>query len=417
MKSLKTTLNCNTKETFDHIVLRGDPFNRGIAYGVQCRERIVENLKYYKKLYKYLDWSSVENFINNNYQKALKNYYPSAIIEMKGMAVGAGLSLTDIIAINASYELNQWNNILAAETTEQHNSQESTVMSNGCTTGVCLSKATKSGEVLLGQNWDNNKRLLFDDMAILLELHPDPREEAVPSIFALTEVGQLGICAMNSNGLAITGISLYSNEDSFGKDGADGYLPISLLIRMFVDSPNLPVGLKRVLSVPRHASINLMVVCSEGEALNIELTPNDHFIDYPSLQMDIYTHSNRFKSEAFLANSGLKDRHICGSSLVRDRQLERQLNSKFGSIDEKVFENSFKNHNNFPDSLCLHLPEKGRDYMSTTPNVCTIANIAFNLTTKTVRFCRGQPCSGLFKEFKFKDYSKDKGLSCGTPIS
>ena len=74
------------------------------------------------------------------------------------------------------------------------------VESDGCTSGVCLSRATKSGNVLMGQNWDNNKRILLDDMMVFLEVYPDSSENIVP-YFTLTEVGQLARIGMNADGL------------------------------------------------------------------------------------------------------------------------------------------------------------------------------------------------------------------------
>ena len=198
-------------------------------------------------------------------------------------------------------------------------------------------------------------------------------------------------------------MSLFSSEDHFGVDSPKGYIPTTLLRRMFLEAPSMAVGLKRMLSVPRHVSVNMTAVSGEGagEAVNIELTPNHRFISYPSVNTDIYSHSNRFKSEHFMANSSVDDTYICGSSLYRDRRFEKLLTEKFGSIDEHVFETALKDHFGFPDSVCFHLPDKDREDMSTYPNMCTIACITCNLTKKTLRVCRGTPCSGKFQQFTF----------------
>lgn len=194
-------------------------------------------------------------------------------------------------------------------------------------------------------------------------------------------------------------MGLFSSEDHFDENSRTEFLPISLLRRMFVESPTFSVGLKRILSVPRHCSVNMIVATAEGEAINIEMTPNNHFISYPSIQTDVYTHSNHFKSEGFAANSVLKDTIRGGSTLFRDRQLEKELMKNWKNIDENNFANCFQNHLGFPDSLCQHIPIKGREDTSNLPQDCTVAHITFNLTKRKVRLYWGQPCEGFVTEY------------------
>jgi len=142
------------------------------------------------------------------------------------------------------------------------------------------------------------------------------------------------------------------------------------------------------------------VATAEGEGLNIELTPNQHFISYPSINLDIYTHSNHFKSEAFLANNQIRDGSRDGSTLFRDRQLEKGLVQMWANLDENSFANAFKDHLGFPDSLCSHIPAYGKEYTSTLPNDCTVSTVIYNLTQKSIFLCKGQPCNGLFVQYK-----------------
>ncbi|CAG2176107.1 unnamed protein product [Oppiella nova] len=404
----------NNQKTIEHIIIRGNPYTRGFSYGQQLKEKIVANLHYYKVRYTLLDWTQVEEFINKNYVKALERYYPSGLQEMKGIAAGAEVTVEDIIALNARYELMRWNRDLIRKSQQSPQEfakrvpkdkiedmpHELPQLPHECTSAVCLSKATKSGDVLIGQNWDQNKRMLSDDMVLLLEVHPDPSENMAP-FFMLTEPGTLGRSGMNANGLGITGMSLFSSEDYFGDDSPKGYIPISLFRRMFLESPNFPVAVKRLIAAPRHVSINMTVATAENEAFNIEMTPKNYFVSYPPFETDIITHSNLFKSDSFFANNSVKDTYICGSSLIRDRQMQRGLLDKWGNIDEISFTKAFTNHVGFPDSLCAHIPEKGREDLSTTPNLCTVANIVMNLTTKTLRLCRANPCNGVFYEYTF----------------
>ncbi|CAG2104795.1 unnamed protein product, partial [Medioppia subpectinata] len=354
-------MNLTTKRlrTIRHIIIRGDPYTRGHSYGQQLKEKIVKNINYYKELYHLLDWTQVEEFMNKNYVKALNKYFPSGLQEMRGIAAGAEVSLEDIIALNARYELMKWNRQLIKKNREQLTNVSKDKQADlppaphECTSAVCLSKATQSGDVLMGQNWDQNKRMLAEDMLHLLEVYPDPSENKVPFIM-LTEVGQLGRSG-------ITGMSIFSSDDVFGEDSGSGYIPISLFRRMFLEAPTFPVAILRLMVAPRHVSVNMTVASAEGEAFNIEMTPKHYFVSYPPFDTDIITHSNLFKSDAFFANGSVKDTYNCSSSLIRDRQMQRELLNRLGTIDEKSFTDCFKNHLGFPDSLCAHTPEKGRE--------------------------------------------------------
>ena len=183
----------DNKESYDHIIVRGNPFTRGRSYGQQAKAKIHLNLSYYKKPGVLPNWNNVQKFVADHYLKALEKYYPSGLMEIKGVAIGANVSIEDIIILNARYELLRW---------KRHLKKRDAPQLHECTGAVCLSSATKSGNVLLGQNWDINQRILNDDIAILLEVHPDPSENMAP-FFMLTEAGQLGRSGMNANGLGM----------------------------------------------------------------------------------------------------------------------------------------------------------------------------------------------------------------------
>jgi isopenicillin-N N-acyltransferase-like protein len=185
----------NAIDRYQHITISGHPFARGKSYGEQTKSKIISNLNYYKRPGILPAWDKVIQFVRDNYLKALEKYYPSGLMEIKGIAVGANVSVEDIVVLNARYELLRWKTHLNLENREEQESGE-------CTGGLCLSKATKSGNVLMGQNWDINQRILNDDIAVLLEVRPDPSEKIVP-FFMLSEAGQLGRGGINANGLGI----------------------------------------------------------------------------------------------------------------------------------------------------------------------------------------------------------------------
>ncbi|CAG2164850.1 unnamed protein product [Oppiella nova] len=219
-------MTANVKESYDHIIVRGNPFTRGRSYGQQTKEKIISNINFYKNSGVLPDWDKVCKYINNHYMNALEKYYPSGLNEMKGIAMGSGVDIEDIVLLNSRYEMLRWSRHLHIKSKVTDQLQE-------CTGAVCLSKATKSGEVLIGQNWDINERILNDEIGVLLEVHPDATENIAP-FFMLTEAGQLGRSGMNANGLGIIAMGLLSSEDHFSATTTTGFLPITLLIMQFM---------------------------------------------------------------------------------------------------------------------------------------------------------------------------------------
>ena len=85
-------------------------------------------------------------------------------------------------------------------------------VANECTSVYFHPEATINGHAIAAQNWDMSDHLYNHDLCIYLEIHPDSSEDR-PSMFCLTEAGQLIRTGMSSAGLAVTANSLLSSED------------------------------------------------------------------------------------------------------------------------------------------------------------------------------------------------------------
>ncbi|KAJ5964955.1 Peptidase C45 acyl-coenzyme A:6-aminopenicillanic acid acyl-transferase [Penicillium vulpinum] len=243
---------------FQHVVVHGLPYDRGFSYGEQTKEKIQRNVTYYKQPGKLGPWSSVSRVIHNCYIPGLQRYWPSGWEEMRGVAAGAGVTIEDIVMLNARYDLSHVKFEVVSETpaTEESKtveaipeiSQETPTIGVGgeesnameisepitekksateekpvdekeqvevaeeCTSAIILSPATRDRVVFTAQNWDMSHRLVTEDAIIYLEIHPDASEN-IPSMFLVTEAGQLGRSGCNSAGLGLTANSLQSNID------------------------------------------------------------------------------------------------------------------------------------------------------------------------------------------------------------
>ncbi|KAJ6637758.1 hypothetical protein Bhyg_10489 [Pseudolycoriella hygida] len=258
-----------------------------------------------------------------------------------------------------------------------------------CTGGIALKSSTENGHVLIGQNWDYLDVVRQNDTAMLLEVHPDPSENIKP-FMVLTEAGQLGRSGMSASGLGVLSMSLWSTGDVLdNRNKPYGWMPITLLRRMFLESPTFPMGIKTILSMPRHVSNNMLVATAEDEAINFELTPDKFFMINVPVDREILSHSNHFKAEGFLGRDDIGDDTNGGSSLYRDRRVFKKLYENWPNITESTFKQAFSDNVGYPNGVCEQtVPEDAR-WTSATPNDATIASVIYNLSLKTIQLCKG----------------------------
>ncbi|KGO61765.1 Peptidase C45, acyl-coenzyme A:6-aminopenicillanic acid acyl-transferase [Penicillium expansum] len=438
---------------YQHVVVKGLPYDRGFSYGEQTKEKIQLNVKYYKQPGKLGPWSSVLKVIQNCYIPGLQRYWPSGWEEMRGVAAGAGVTVEDIVMLNARYDLShvkfeavpetpaaeesktvdaipeipQETPVVEVATTEpkaaevaEPTEKTSTTGENAvgedqqvevaeeCTSAIILAPATRNREVLTAQNWDMSHRLFTEDAIIYLEIHPDPSEN-IPSMFLVTEAGQLGRSGCNSAGLGLTANSLQSNMD-LAPDCSVPIPPSGALRRLFLEQSNYSVGLKCIARTPRHVAFNIMASSADDIGICLEVTPQTIFRSVISSgsEKPYLVHSNHFQTGPFLSQTQIADTYLGGSSWYRGDRLEaglREQAQKENLIEQDVVA-AFQDHAGYPHSLCEHAVEAKSSkeenpgpYSGPTSTVCCVV---YNLSKRTVRVCKGCPCEGTFQDFELR---------------
>ncbi|KGO38533.1 Peptidase C45, acyl-coenzyme A:6-aminopenicillanic acid acyl-transferase [Penicillium expansum] len=438
---------------YQHVVVKGLPYDRGFSYGEQTKEKIQLNVKYYKQPGKLGPWSSVLKVIQNCYIPGLQRYWPSGWEEMRGVAAGAGVTVEDIVMLNARYDLShvkfeavpetpaaeesktvdaipeipQETPVVEVATTEpkaaevaEPTEKTSTTGENAvgedqqvevaeeCTSAIILAPATRNREVLTAQNWDMSHRLFTEDAIIYLEIHPDPSEN-IPSMFLVTEAGQLGRSGCNSAGLGLTANSLQSNMD-LAPDSSVPIPPSGALRRLFLEQSNYSVGLKCIARTPRHVAFNIMASSADDIGICLEVTPQTIFRSVISSgsEKPYLVHSNHFQTGPFLSQTQIADTYLGGSSWYRGDRLEaglREQAQKENLIEQDVVA-AFQDHAGYPHSLCEHAVEAKSSkeenpgpYSGPTSTVCCVV---YNLSKRTVRVCKGCPCEGTFQDFELR---------------
>ena len=124
--------------------ISGPPFERGLQYGEQAKEKIITSVGIYTDSLKHLGLSKeIIGKLSEKFLPKIKKWAPDLFEEMKGVAKGASLSLSEIVMINARTEIMQ-----LAERNEALVDQKM----DGCTGAIIMPKLSANNEIIHGQN-------------------------------------------------------------------------------------------------------------------------------------------------------------------------------------------------------------------------------------------------------------------------
>ena len=430
----------NSHVQYEHIVISGLPEERGRQYGRKAKDKIRKNIAHYLQPGQLPPWDDVLRYIHGVYIPGLNHHFPSALEEMKGIAAGAGVTLEEIVMVNARYDLARVPggsryrprpSTKAATPTAiplrpsvryRRSSHGSSVIhvygheeeddddANECTSAAFLPPTTSDGNVFCAQNWDISSYLVTDDLALLLEIRPDP-SEGIPNMFVITEAGQMGRSGFNSAGLGLCANALNSSIDyapSLEEGKPTPCLPIALLRRLYLQSKSFPQAMQAVCNAPRHVSGNLTLATAEGFALCLELTPVEVFVLTPQNDEHFIIHSNHYLHPALKARSrsDIYDTYPGGSSWYRHLRLREGVKPYLdGKVSVDTLRRAFSDHLGAPQALCQHVDKSGGTGLPGYPfkGSMTVACVIYDLTRRTVTTCKGTPCTGVFETYRLHE--------------
>jgi isopenicillin-N N-acyltransferase-like protein len=354
--------------SFPRVRTTGAPYERGVQYGQQARERIENSLRLYQEVFQHYagwDWRQVGDYAETFVLK-IEAYRPHFIEEIQGIADGAGLARRDVLALNVRTEI-MFAAVARAAASE-------------CTAFVALPEATQAGHVLIGQNWD--WKPATSETLVILEVEPDQG----PSFVTVVEAGLLAKAGMNDRGIGLVTNALVSDQDR-GEPG----VPYHAVLRAILESENMSQALGAITRHPRSSSANYLIAHRDGEAINVEAAPGDYarvFMDFP--EAGIYSHANHFICPGF----NLKDVGMWNgpSSPFRQRRMHRLLEQQQGGCSVEALQKALADHFNLPRAICAHpdlaLPRPER-YATTT-------SVIMDLSAVSVWVADGNPCQAQY---------------------
>lgn len=282
---------CNQKSNFNQIDnltvlhLTGSYYKQGLEHGRFLRIEINDIIGRWKKevesAYNQNFKEVVENFfITTSYIDVIKDYCPELLDEVLGMSEGSGIEYETLLAFQMSEEMD--------------------ALSDDPVAGVCTSisvcnngSVTSSVPSILAQNMDPPKYLHGHPTL----LHITDKKNDLES-YIYTFPGFIGLCGLNSKGVAITcnGISMLNHS----KTG----LPVSFIVRAVLSQNNEREAFELLRKVPV-AVPQCFTIGGINEIKCFECSANQKKEFYPFENDNITLHTN-FAA----ANSDFNKRYI-----------------------------------------------------------------------------------------------------------
>lgn len=319
---------------FPLIVVEGDAFARGRAYGSQAGDRIARGVDIYRDAFEMvgISWPQAMAYANR-FCDQVRAYDEEMFTEIKAIADGADQPVEAIVALNARTEIIFWH-----DNTREGGPTRSIGLQEECTSATVLPSASADGHLLHGQNWDWNPRCV--DTSVVLHI----RRDDGPDILTFCEAGQLARHGMNEAGVALTVNGLQCDRDG-GHIGA----PSPLLRRRLLSSPTLAGALDVVLNAKISFSHSLTISHSGGSAVTLETTPERAYWLQPD--RGVLVHANHFKS--VVAQADVQDIGLlrCPESLYRDQRTLDYFMAQLGGITVESFKEAFADRFGSPDAV------------------------------------------------------------------
>lgn len=347
-----------------------DPFERGVQYGRQAVEYINNGIECYKQHFEksvQMSWQTIGGN-SSRYIQLLESECIEELMEARGIAEGANVSINDIMALNCRYE------ILKMKPQE-------------CTSASILPQATGVNKTFIIQNWDYRPWVMNNSVIISID------DGKGTKILGLTEAGQLVRNGFNNHGVGICANNLTSTSDN---DGIG--IPVTFLRRKVLNSKSFSEAANTIANAARAVSCNYMLASSEGIAADFESTPD---MIYRVNPVDgVVTHANHLVAgKEVCTNQGKR---------FRDDYLRNRIMEHIGSVDVETLKQCLSDHKRYPGSadvypevdcieaVCTHVPHGDFDCDKVWQ---TIASVIYDLNGGCAYICKGTPCSGKYVKY------------------
>ncbi|WP_298821775.1 C45 family autoproteolytic acyltransferase/hydolase [Chloroflexus sp.] len=386
---------------FPLVAIAGEPFERGQQYGAATAALVRHSIASYARLFAYrrgLDWSAAQREALA-YEPLLREIAPDLLDEMRGIAVGAGRELAEIIALNVRTEL------LAGVGVGVHHPEAAAALARNreagvpehpakptsvgntagdggeCTTAAAAPPATANNRVWLAQTWDwqGDQRAA----CVLLRIE----SPNAPPILTLTEAGMVAKIGLNGAGVAV-GLNLLRSR----ADGQRQGMPVHILLRQMLQSDSVTAARQLAERLPASASSCITLADARGALLALEITPGG-VAELPARE-GLLAHANHCLDAA----TATGECPIEPTSTSRERygRAWELLAAAAGQIDLAVLQAILRDHEGAPRCICRH-PDPRIHPVDRNESVC---GVIIDLQTATIHVAANVPCLAPFTPIK-----------------
>jgi isopenicillin-N N-acyltransferase-like protein len=350
-------------------VIAGKPRERGKSYGQKFKDAIHAFLD--KELHKaYAKHSSKEEQLRYAGQctKAIKEYAPTILDEMEGIAEGTGLRLEDIVNISLHEEIGK-----GALPKIDH-----------CTALAAGPPDTRDGNVYVGQNWDWMQSVFGLSQMLLWK-----RSEG-PSLLAYSYPGLWVGAGLNSAGIALC----WTWGEKMGIKAPRVGIPSYVLLTQMLYQDTLKGALEEARRTKHAGWFCFVLADSKGQIANVDGTPEKLIIETP---------------KGHTARASYACKEILGATpmLGQCRRMYDLLADKKGKLDRVELQSLFADHKEMTKAsgewdglICKH---PGFKRGNAGAGGYTVDSMLFNCSTKEAHVSRGPGCSGRWQTFRFGD--------------
>ena len=375
-----------------HVRVEGTSYQRGRQYGAQAAARVHQSVQAYQQVFAHVagwDWATVRREAAR-FEAPIRAFRPAYLEEMRGIADGAGLDPTDVLAINVRTEVMYSAKARLAPLAKKTFPAECTAFARvpapaqpGAAPAQPGAAPAQPGAALIGQNWDwllHSARTL-----VVLEV----RQDDGPDFVTVVEAGLLAKTGMNAAGLGLVTNALVTDAD-LGEPG----LPYHVLLRALLDCSTVAEALRVLAAGPRSSSANYLIAHASGAAVNVEAAPGDFTRLYPLFPEDgVLRHTNHFLAPD-IGPGPVTDLALWAmrSTLVRLQRLRAATTAS--SLDD--FGTVLADHADYPYSICAH-PDPAEHPCE---QGATIASVLMDLTAREIWLAAGNPCQTPYEQLK-----------------
>lgn len=347
-------------EPFPVLSIEGGARECGEQHGAQAADRVARTIAFYLGVFGKHSKMTLAEVRNRAraFAAQIEAIDPVIMDELRGIAVGAGQQLEDIVAINCRTEL-------------MYGASRGSRAATECTIIVALPEATRHGGLIVGKNWDWRSPAL--ESVVVLRV----KQRQQPALALIVEAGMVGRDGFNEHGIVVCGNMLTSSADR----GTVG-VPIPILRRRILNSRHFYEAIDLLARSPRGASGNYVLAHRDGVAIDFETTPEQVYPVYP--KRGLLTHTNHFQSP--IAHAHGVAGSFNGDSLYRDIRARQLLEPKIGAITVEDVQGVLRDEFGAPRAIC----RAPHEYTGQGPTM-TIASLVFDMRGEVMHVAAGQP--------------------------